>query len=332
MMKVTHANLGAMVWILITVLIAAATYTGVAWSSNEDPRLQAARRLTASIQRTEQEIARQEEAAFRIIEAAINKLPDGTLQAQLETLAGFRQATSILDAMARDLLAHRDTIITDLESLHEMTQTAVSVYAEAARMYQEYADEEPFDEIKQDYVTLADAWTAMAAFMDKRTKRLAVENEEIRDTMQYLERTSVFLGRLGQNLESIPDLQALQEREQYLLQLRRYVRSFEEFRNLFRKFNAALQSEAHPVEPQPTSSPAGATQPARDVPGRTQGNGPPTSSGTVPATNASLSRPSPGTPEADLLPGLLPGLIFPFALLLVAVLKSHPNLGSNLSC
>ena len=64
-----------------------------------------------------------------------------------------------------DLLAHRDNLVTDLESLLEMTQHSVSVYNDAARCFQENAAEEPFDEIK-DYVTLANAWTAMASFMD----------------------------------------------------------------------------------------------------------------------------------------------------------------------
>ena len=59
-----------------------------------------ARRITANIQRTEQRIAGEEAAAFRIIDEAINKLPDGTLQAQLDTLNGFRQATAVLHGMA----------------------------------------------------------------------------------------------------------------------------------------------------------------------------------------------------------------------------------------
>ena len=300
-MKLTRKQSSTIVMVAVPVLFAAVLLVRTAMSSTEDPRLGAARRITANIQRTEQRIAGEEEAAFRIIDEAINKLPDGTLQAQLDTLNGFRQATTVLHAMARDLLAHRDNLVTDLESLLEMTQHSVSVYNDAARCFQENAAEEPFDEIKEDYVTLANAWTAMAAFMDERGKRLAIENDEIRDTMQYLERTAIFLDRLKQNLDSLPDLQALQEREQYLEQLRRYIRSFEEFRNLFRKFNAALQSDARPAAPKSDINSTRPPQSDQDMPNASHGNDRPARPATTPPTKSYAVARSARTSEESLM-------------------------------
>ncbi len=320
-MKLTRKQSSTIVMVAVPVLFVVVLLVRTAMSSTEDPRLGAARRITANIQRTEQRIAGEEAAAFRIIDEAINKLPDGTLQAQLDTLNGFRQATAVLHAMARDLLAHRDNLVTDLESLLEMTQHSVSVYNDAARCFQENAAEEPFDEIKEDYVTLANAWTAMAAFMDERGKRLAIENDEIRDTMQYLERTAIFLDRLKQNLDSLPDLQALQEREQYLEQLRRYIRSFEEFRSLFRKFNAALQSDVRPVTRQSDSSPAQPPRSEQAIPNSSQGDEGPSPPAVSPPTTTSESQRRPQSNQASLMYAFLPIFTVLFAMTIAAVQK-----------
>ena len=321
-MKLTRKQSSTIVMVAVPVLFVVVLLVRTAMSSTEDPRLGAARRITANIQRTEQRIAGEEAAAFRIIDEAINKLPDGTLQAQLDTLNGFRQATAVLHAMARDLLAHRDNLVTDLESLLEMTQHSVSVYNDAARCFQENAAEEPFDEIKEDYVTLANAWTAMATFMDERGKRLAIENDEIRDTMQYLERTAIFLDRLKQNLDSLPDLQALQEREQYLEQLRRYIRSFEEFRSLFRKFNAALQSDVRPAALHSAPSPPQPPQSKQEIPNSTQGDERPAPPAVSPPTT-SVSQRRPQSNQASLMYAFLPIFAVLFAMTVAAVPKGE---------
>jgi len=210
----------------------------------EDRRLKLARLYKERIESQEREIAQNEEAAFNAIQEAIAKLPTGSLQAQQQTLAGFRQATVILGNLARQLLDRREQLLTDIGALNQVTKAAAPAFRETSKLFEQYAKEEPYEEIKKDYVTLAQAWSAMADLMEKRADRFAGENKEITETIQYLERTAIFLERLQQHLDSIPNLDALQDREQYLEQLRRYIRAFEQFRDLFRRFNEALRSDA----------------------------------------------------------------------------------------
>jgi hypothetical protein len=213
-------------------------------SFSRDPKMALAERAKNSIQKKERELAQDEEAAFELIEEALKQVPDGTLQSEQQTLDGFRQATGVLRKLAHDLLENRDKIVTDIDMLQRMNRSAVPIYRDGAKNFIEFSKSEPYDEIQEDYLRLAGMWNMIADSMEKRAEQFAEQNKEMEEMLRYLERTAVFLDRLQQHFDSIPDLESLKDRERYLENLRRFIKSFEKFRQLFREFDTELRSNA----------------------------------------------------------------------------------------
>jgi hypothetical protein len=209
-----------------------------------DNALALSRGMKSNIEQKEQEIVQNELAIFQAIDQAMEKLQGNNLEAQQETLEGFHRMCGILSALAHKLLANRSKIITDADQLNQLNMAAVPIFRKTAVLFQDYSREEPFDEIKQDYLVLADAWNALADLMEKRATRFTEENKELVEAIHFVERTALFLDRFKKHLDSLPNLQEFSDREHYLEQMRHYIKGFERFREQFRKFDTTLRSQA----------------------------------------------------------------------------------------
>ena len=124
------------------------------------------------------------------------------------------------------------------------TGTAAPIYRDGAKDFIEFSKSEPYGELQEQYRQLAETWNFIADKMEKGSDRVVEENKEMAETLQYLERIALFLDRLQQHFDSIPDLNSLKDREKYLENLRHFIKSFEKFRELFREFDTALRSNA----------------------------------------------------------------------------------------
>jgi hypothetical protein len=209
-----------------------------------DPTLTRAKQIKNNIEETERDLAQQEQAAFQRIEQALQQISEGSLASQQEALEGFRDATGVLRQLSRDLLANRDKIITDIDKLGHINRLAVPVFQNASKTFAEYAKDEPYEELKKDYTRLAAVWKLIADNLEKRSAQYETENKELADTLRYLERTAIFLDRLYQHFDSLPNISPLTERDQYIENLKKFIRSFERLRELFHGFDDELRANA----------------------------------------------------------------------------------------
>ncbi len=245
-MKLMPVAFLAIVGLMPTISLAE---SGTPTQTNEqavkaDPKLSLAKKTKREIEETERNLAQQEQEAFLLIQQAIKNMPSDALTAQHDALDGLRQVTSILHQLSQNLLEKRNGIITDIDKLRRLNRMASKVFREASKSFEEYAREEPYEDIRKDYIRLAGIWTVLAKDLEKRTGQYDTENNELKEMLRYLERIALYLGRLHQHFEASPNTASIQEREKYIEDLKRFIKSFEKLRSLFGDFDKELRANA----------------------------------------------------------------------------------------
>jgi hypothetical protein len=213
-------------------------------SDADDTPLTLSRGMKTNIEQKEQEIVQNELAVFQTIDQAMEKLQNNNIEAQQETLEGFRRMCDILSALAHKLLANRNKIVTDADQLNQLHLAAVPIFRKTAVLFQDYSREEPFADIKEDYLALSGAWNSLADLMEKRATLFTDENKELVEAIHFVERTALFLDRFKKHLDSLPNLQEFSDRENYIQQMQHYIKGMQRFRDQFRKFETTLRSQA----------------------------------------------------------------------------------------
>jgi hypothetical protein len=209
-----------------------------------NPRLTSAKHAKDCIEETERDLARQEQEAFQLIERAIKQIPSGALDAQQDSLEGFRQVTGVLRQLSSELLANRTKIVTDIDKLCQVNKSAVDAFREAAITFEKYSKEESYAELHEEYLRLAGVWELLAVTLEKRASQYESGNQELKDMLEYLEHVSLFLDRLNQHFESLPNIVILKDRERYDNQLKQFIKSFERLRIMFHEFDDKLRENA----------------------------------------------------------------------------------------
>jgi hypothetical protein len=210
----------------------------------DDTALALSRGMKTNIEQKEQEIVQNELAVFQTIDQAMEKLQNNNIEAQQETLEGFRRMCDILSALAHKLLTNRNKIVTDADQLNQLNLAAVPIFRKTAVLFQDYSREEPFADIKEDYLALSGAWNSLADLMEKRATLVTDENKGLVEAIHFVERTALFLDRFKKHLDSLPNLQEFSDRENYLQQMEHYIKGMQRFRDQFRKFGTTLRSQA----------------------------------------------------------------------------------------
>jgi hypothetical protein len=211
-----------------------------ATSKLEDPRLKLAQLTKEAIETQEKDLAQLQAEVLRAIEG----MAPGKLDQEKLAVDGLKRLVSHLRGMAKELVEKHGKYAESAKALKDSMEKGAPAFREASKVFVKYAEEEPYKELKQDYLFLAEAWQDMAKVMEKRARELGAEPKEIAETMKYVERTAVFLERFETHLSSYPNLDTGAERQRYLEQMRKYVQGFEELRKLFRKFHGNLKSQA----------------------------------------------------------------------------------------
>jgi len=163
-----------------------------------------------------------------------------------EVMRSMRPLVHQLNLTSKQLLANQDAYFDSLRSLHTAIVEAPSKYRAAAAAFERYARDEPFDDIKKDYLSLAESWSLVASQIERRVSPIRQEGRDIIEFKKYLERTSLFLDRFETHLASFPDTTSGDA--EFEMQMRRYVGGVESLRRLllgFReKVGASSKSQA----------------------------------------------------------------------------------------
>lgn len=166
---------------------------------------------------------------------------------QKATIEALRVYVKSLRGIAADLLTHHKTFVSVQEQYRAALTTAPAKFRDASRLFLEYAAEEPFYEIKQDYERLAQDWLTLASLVERRAAEVARDDKtrDWGDTLRYVERTALFLERLDAHLESFPiNLDSGEIRERHIADLKAYIDGFEALRKHLGTYREKLRNGA----------------------------------------------------------------------------------------
>jgi DNA repair exonuclease SbcCD ATPase subunit len=206
-----------------------------------EAHLKEAQSISTEIVAREAQVAEQQKQLLSSLDAAVKNYDPkrlGTLDAVVQNL---RPAVHHMHTASQQLLDNQAAYVANLRALHEAVTKASEIYRTASKVFDQYADEETFVEIKQDYHTLAETWRLMADSMEHRDVSVVEEGKEIVAFRSHLEHTSLFLERLDQHLASVPEMPSAEERASHVEQIRRYIEGFESLRQSLRAFHMKLQ-------------------------------------------------------------------------------------------
>ena len=210
----------------------------------DDPRILEATNLKRLILEQEESLRKQQEEVFRATEASLKRFDPTTLEHAQTTLDGFRQLTRTLHLIGDDLLLRHSQLQESLTTHQVTLASGTQVYEEAAQAAREWAKDARYQATKADYLLMAECWEVIAARLSENAQLLDQHDKELRESIDYLKETMLFLKRLYAHLSTLFNLETEAERQRYLESLRSYIQSFRKFESLFRDFHQKLTDHA----------------------------------------------------------------------------------------
>jgi hypothetical protein len=205
-------------------------------------QLEFARNTKNSLEANEKEVARLQEDMITDLEVAVDHFDLKKLESTDEVVHALHPLVQELSAAAKDILNSEEAYLTALKQLHKNLSAAPTTFRDTARQFENYAAAEPFTEIKEDYLTLAESWYRMAETTERRSEAILAEGKEMTAFKKYLERSSLFLTRLDNHLSSYPDVSDEKTRQEQLERMRHYVSGFEALRSSMRRFHDKIKT------------------------------------------------------------------------------------------
>jgi hypothetical protein len=215
-------------------------------STVEQQTLSIAASTTDDIARRERDVSLLQANMVAKIEFAVSRLDVDKLSGTDKVLRSLRPLVHQLNADAKQILANQDKYFESLRALYGAVSKSPAPYRAASRVYDAYAYDEPYDELKQDYRDLADSWRLIADEMDRRADTIRKQGLDAVEFKRHFERTSLFLERLETHLASFPEVNG-QASDEYSEQLQRYIQGFESLRGSLRTFHDKLKASSPPT-------------------------------------------------------------------------------------
>lgn len=234
----------AAVVLTAAVLQVAAGQQGNGPLTRPDPNAVKAYVAAEAIKAVEAKQDKSEAELIRDLDAFLDGM--GKLSPALEkvTAEKVREVAAKLHGMGLRILAfHKEYEASNKAVLAAYSQ-APAAFRGAGVSYRRFAAEEPYEEIKADYLRLAEICDALAARYEKRAVGLPDEAKEMRETMKFVERTVIYLERHDVLAAAFPDLSAGADRDQFLDVLKKYVEGYKGLRGNLNKFHEKLKDQA----------------------------------------------------------------------------------------
>lgn len=216
-----------------------------------NPTLRTAQIAKQNLETREDEVIRLQAEMVAALQDAVENFDPTRFEATDNVIRSLQPLVRDLYKTSEDILKNEEAYLASLKQLHNAISSTPETFRAAGRLFDDYAAEEPFAEIKEDYLTLADSWRLMAVSVEQRGAAIVQEGNDMVAFKKHLVRSSLFLKRLDEHLSSYPDLSLERDRQQHLARMQRYAKTFEALRGSLRSVHDKLK-----VNQQPSSAPA----------------------------------------------------------------------------
>jgi hypothetical protein len=231
---------------LIIALYASLAAAQTIAASAEDRSIAAAARVKQEISRREQDIALLQADMIQKLETAVNGTEDDPFVGAKGVIQQLKPLVHQLNATSQQLLGNQDAYFEALRGLHQAIRESPEVFRTAGDVFDGYAAEEPYEEIKKDYRSLAESWRLIADEMVRRDQGVQQFGRDAVEFKKHLARTALFLDRLEMFLNSCPDLGASEGGDDFARKLQGYIHGFESLRGSLRSFHDKLKTGTTP--------------------------------------------------------------------------------------
>lgn len=223
-------------------------------SQNENPLLTRAVVVKQAVETRQREYVTARDALFKVLDGAVAHIPAAPTDftAERAALGNFREIIHSLREEGERVQAAQSQFLETAHNYHRELPAAADVFDQIATQFTEYQREEPYEDHRRDYTHSAVIFQQLAVRCRAGIQELEPEIARVTVNVPYLERSLLFLTRMDQALETVPEFQAGAEYDRLLAQLKNYVTGYERMRTSLRGFHDQLN-------PSPSASPPATT-------------------------------------------------------------------------
>ncbi|QDV73662.1 hypothetical protein [Botrimarina mediterranea] len=180
-----------------------------------------------------------DEKAMRLsldrLDKAIALIADDNLNGERLTIVELRAVVRQMQRRTPEVAAAHKEARADTLRYGETLCEAAPVLSAAAKRFEDYAADEPYEELRDDYRLWSESFRAIAEKYLQQETLVGPTVETITDNLDFVERVDTQLKRVEALLEIVPEESA--ETEEFLSRLAAYVRSFADFRERLRSLH-----------------------------------------------------------------------------------------------
>jgi len=229
----------------------------ISWSISPDSRADAnfvrpfreVAKVNDEIEKAKQGLLESQEDLAQIISNALHFAGSEEWSEERVAVEGLILYSRRLRSFGEMILAERKRYMETIESYRATLGKAPKAFRQAAKQFEEYAAEEPYEDLAAEYLSVARTWNGMATLIERRSaaigELLGPNDQEVGQVFDFAERTLLFLERYEPTLSVLyPELGPTAPTADYLKQLQEYGKQFEQLRSLIRQMEACVVAAA----------------------------------------------------------------------------------------
>lgn len=135
------------------------------------------------------------------------------------------------------------------EATAKAWEDAVAIYEQGAADFEKESTQEPYAQLKDEYLVLAKTWRDWSSKAAAHASKLREENKQLEDFFPFAARVEILLGHFDRHLSSLPPFPNDTEREAAIGRVKDFIRQFEGLRQDIRKLESSDPPDAPPRPP-----------------------------------------------------------------------------------
>lgn len=210
--------------------------------------------------------------AFIQLDHALDRIVDDDIIGERLSISALRRTVRLMRTQAAKVADAHRRMLDETDDYGERVREAAPLLDRAAREFKRFAQDEPYEDLREDYRRWGEAFAAIALKYQWQAEKAPAMAAVVRENLEYVQRTELQLARLERLLGILPEEGVATE--EFLTRLSSYVESFQKLRYRLRKLHertfanpASADQHARPTAAQQRSHGATAVlEPSRHDP------------------------------------------------------------------
>lgn len=214
---------------------------GTGKSMADDEVIRTAEDVQKNLKKREEQLAK----AFLELDALLKTMGPGNIPKERKALDDYVKIIQMLRQQATELIDKHSEFIKHYQLYRNTLEKTPEALNNAGQVYQKFADEEPSEFFKEQYLDNANKAKSIADVMAQRIKDLDNKDREVTEKIAFVQRSRVFLDRQEGfvRLVMAGGVEASKV-EEYVQSLNKYIQQFEQNIRMFREITDKIQGRS----------------------------------------------------------------------------------------